>query len=151
MTHVQDQEQDDADIRDEEVRGVPGNESGEAVGEDDEDVEEKPVPSEPRLPHSLVGQSVAAHIPHREGAHERDVAPVDARPADEARYGRDVQEPVEHGAAVCGEVQKGEEAECRCEGDGRVGYAALGGPSQESGSEVCVCETDEDAGAGIDV
>ena len=56
---VQDDEQDEADVGGEEAGGVPGDEVDEAVGDDDEDVEEQAVPREEGLPHGLVGQRVA--------------------------------------------------------------------------------------------
>lgn len=133
MPNIQHHKQGNANVPHEEVTRVPRDEGREALRDNDQDVEEQPIPSEPGLPESLVGERVAGDVAHGESTHERDVAPVDAGPGYEARDGGDVEEPVEDGAAVVGEVEEGEESDGCGEGHGGVRDAAAGGAFQEGG------------------
>ncbi|GKT95977.1 hypothetical protein Ct61P_13827 [Colletotrichum tofieldiae] len=79
------------------------------------------------------------------------MADVDARPADEAGDGRDVQEPVEHDAAVLGQVHVREQADSGRGGNGHVGGAELVGPCHELRRAPLVGERDKDTGARVHV
>lgn len=53
VANVQGNKEDQADVRHEEVRSVPGNEGGEALGQNDEAIPEESVPREEGLPKRL--------------------------------------------------------------------------------------------------
>ncbi|XP_077660438.1 uncharacterized protein AFUA_3G01550 [Aspergillus fumigatus Af293] len=152
MAQIQHGKQDRTDIRDEEIRDIKrGDPRREPLREDDQDIKEKPVVGEPRLPDGLVRQGIAGDIARGQHAHERNVAGVDGRPADEPRHAGDVDQPVEDLAAGLGEVEEAEEPERGGEGHADVGHAALRDFGEPLRGEALARETEEHTAAAVDV
>ncbi|KFY93054.1 hypothetical protein V498_04587 [Pseudogymnoascus sp. VKM F-4517 (FW-2822)] len=151
VSHKQHHEENQANIRHEELRHIPRHERGEALCQADQNVEEQPIPRVKWLPRRAVRESVARHALHLQRTHETDVRRSDAGPRDETRDGADVEEPLEHGRRAGGEVEEGEEAEERGEDDGVVRDTAGRGAREEPRSRAVVCEPNENTGAGVDV
>lgn len=90
VAEIEDNEEEDADIAGEEVARVPLDEDGEAVCDENQEIEEEAEPREVGLEGGLVWELVTGDVLVFEDIHKPDVAQVDERPADEAGYGRDV-------------------------------------------------------------
>lgn len=151
VAEVQHGEDDQAEVGDEEVADAPGDESGEALGKDDEDVEEEAVVSEPRLAQARVGQRLAADTTGLKDAHEGDLASVDAAPGDETSNTGNVHEPVEDLATAAGNVHEGEKTESRGKGHTPVRNTLLGGLGEELGRTARVSKTDDHTGTRVNV
>jgi len=80
MPDIQHHKQNQTDIINKEARRIPRHKRREALREDDQDVEEEPVPAEPWLPEGFEGKVVAGDALGAAGAHEGEVGGVDAGP-----------------------------------------------------------------------
>lgn len=128
VSEVHDDEQDKTDVGHEEASGVPRDECGETLGENDENVEKETVPGQPRLPHSLVRKGVTGLATDTESAHEGNVADVNGSPRNESSNTTDVEEPVEDGTTSTAEVDEAKESEDSSSRDSDVRYTTLTSP-----------------------
>lgn len=151
MTEVENKEEDQAAIADEKVGGAPGDEGSEALGEDDENIEEETIVRAPGLERALVWQIRARDVLNAESAEEGNVGGVDAGPCNEASNTGDVDEPVEDGRAAIGQVQEAQQTHGRSDENGVVGNTAFSGLHEESRRVAVLSETDEDTRATVDV
>jgi len=151
MADVKHDKQDQTDVGDKEIRRVPWNEGREALREDDQDVEEQPVPREVWLPYRLVGQCVAGDVAPGQRTHEPDMAAINACPGDEPRDGRDIEQPVEDGGAIIREIKEAQKAKgCRTN-DRDIWHSALGCPCENLRGRTFGSEANENAAAGVDI
>lgn len=146
-----DDEQDQTNIRDEEVGDVPRNESSEALGEDDEDVEEQSVVGEVWLERSDVRKGLARNTARCEGSHETDVAHLNAGPSDEASNTRYVQKPVEDVGCGGAQVHEPEESNGGGEEHSIIWNSAGSCVREETWGKTLASKTKEDTRAGVDV
>jgi len=130
VSNIHHDKQQDANIGNEEIGGVPWNECRESLGDNDKDVEEQAVPGEERLPHRLVRQGITRDVSCSERSHECNVTAIDASPSDEASNGSDVQQPIKDLPTILGEIEEGEEPESGGESNSDV-WDALGRCSLE--------------------
>lgn len=151
MADQEDNKQEDTDVRSEEVTGAPLNEDGESIGQNNEDVEEQAVPRKVRLQWRKVRQAATRDILGLEGGHEAQMADVDARPADEASDGSNVQEPVKNNTTVGRQVHVGEQTDGRGSGNCKVGSSEPVGVGHELRSAPLVGKRNKNAGARVDV
>lgn len=143
--------QDKADVCGEEVAGAPLHEDGEAVGQEDEDAEEEPEPRQVRLQRRSVRQLPPGDPPGLERLHKAQVADADAGPGDKTGNSCDVEQPVEHVAAVRRQVEEGQEADRRGDAHREVRGAVLVGTAQEGRCVMFRGQAHEDSAAGVHV
>lgn len=151
MSDIENNEEDEADVGRKEGASVPIDEDGEAVGEQDQDVEEEAKPRKVRLERSLVWELVTGDVLVLEHIHKADVAQVDERPADETGNGRDVQQPVEHSRSVVGQVEESQQTKGRAGGNSVVRGSILVDATEELGRMALSSHGDQDTAAGVNV
>lgn len=151
VANVQQCKQDQADVRDEELGHAPRQKRGEALGENDDDVEKDAVPRQPRLRGGLVWQLLRRDALHAKCPAEEEVRDVDRGPRDEASYTRNVHEPVEHRRSALRLVEEAEEAPDGRAGDGVVGNTPRGRLHHPAGCETLLRQADENTRARVDV
>lgn len=106
MAYEEDGPDDEANVGGEEVGGLPLDEGGKPVRQQDEDAEKEAEPGEIGLEGRSIWQGAAAEdATVCECALKPQVADTNGRPAYEARDGRDVKQPAEHLAASRGQVE----------------------------------------------
>jgi hypothetical protein len=111
VSNIQDCEQNQTYIRNEEVAGVPWpvariskatisletwnnlHEACEALGEDNDDVEDDPIPAEPRLQRSLIRKRTSRCTACAKSSHKANMRDPNTGPSDEPSNGRDIQKP----------------------------------------------------------
>ena len=108
MPDVQHGEQDKTDVCDEKAASVPGDESREALGQDDEDVEDNSIVAEIGVPEGSVRQGFPTDATSSTSAHEADMRYVDTSPGNESGDGTDIEEPVELQSTIAGLVHESE-------------------------------------------
>lgn len=138
---------DQTNIARKEVARVPVDKHRKAIRHQDQHVEEQAVPRQPRLAGRQVRQVREGDALRAQGLPEADVARVDERPRDEARHGRDVEQPREHLGAAGREVEEADQAEQRRERHGDVRRAVVVCAREQGGRVALFGEGDHDAAA----
>lgn len=152
VSRIQHHKDNQADIRGEEAHRVPrGDKRRESLRDDNQTQHGQSIPRQVRLEWCHIGQRGAFDALQFQGCLEANVAQVDARPANQAGYRGDVEEPVESLGAVGAEVEEAEEAESRSDKDGNVWGLVLICGREELRGLADVGEGDKDTGAGVDV
>lgn len=131
VPNIQHSKQNQTNIGHKEIARIPRHECGEAIRDNDDDVETNPVVTEPWLPECFVREVIAIDALSVTGSHEADVRDPDTGPGNETCHRTDVQEPIEDCTAATRLIHESQKPEGSGENNGDTRHSPRSGKCKD--------------------